>query len=173
MRKILFAIVVLFLIGAAFLAATKIVPGINLKKNVSGQGATNLQSVVQIDGTNLSLAQNGTVLPKTNSKDPVLFLSKNTKLKQGDKVTDPQTLFAVNIAAQIAKSDFSAAGIRLLDLGDVAVYNTQNAIAIFTSRKDLSAQIDSLQQVLAKAKIDATKISKIDLRYNLPVITFK
>lgn len=133
----------------------------------------NLDAVLQLEGTNLYLTKDGQILPKSDTKKPVLFLSKNFELPNDKKITDTQILYAAKIADQIARSDFDAATLRLLGTGDVAVYNSRNAIAIFSVSKDLNLQIDSLQRVLAESKIDATKIEKIDLRFDKPVVTFK
>ncbi|MEX2028336.1 MAG: FtsQ-type POTRA domain-containing protein [Candidatus Curtissbacteria bacterium] len=133
----------------------------------------NFEPSVQIEGTNLYLAANGQVTDSAGSKKPVLYLTKSIEIAKNQKITDNQTVYAAQIAAGLTKSDFTVASIRLLDARDIAVYSPQEAIAIFSSDKDLNLQIDSLQQVLAKARIDATKIAKIDLRFDKPVVTFK
>lgn len=133
----------------------------------------NFEPSVQIEGTNLYLAVNGQVTDSAGSQKPILYLTKSIAVAKNQKVTDKQTVYAAQIAAGLTKSDFNIASIRLLDSGEIAVYSPQDAIAVFSSDKDLNLQIDSLQQVLAKAKIDATKINKIDLRFDKPVITFK
>ncbi len=173
MRKILWAVVIVLIISVVSWTVVKIVPSINLKKDIAGVQTTNTEPVIQIEGTNLFLTENGQIITQSSSKKPLLYLDKSLKLTSGQKVTDPQILFAGKIAAGLAKSDFSVASIRLLPSADIAVYNPQNAIAVFSADKDAKNQIDSLQQVLAKAKIDAAKIVKIDLRFDQPVITFK
>lgn len=172
MRKILWAVIIVLIAIAVIFAAAKIIPSMNIKKSPSAQIA-NVEPSVQIEGTSLYLAENGQVLDRASSKKPLLYLDKNIKLAAGQKVTDQQALFAAKIAAGLSRSDFTVASIRLLDSPDIAVYSPQDAIAVFSSNKDANLQIDSLQQVLAKAKIDATKISKIDLRFDKPVIVFK
>ncbi len=82
-------------------------------------------------------------------------------------------IFEINLASQLSRSDFSVSSIRIIENQTVAAYNFQDAVALFSPNKSLALQVDSLQQVLAKAKIDATKIQKIDLRYDNPTIVFK
>ncbi len=172
MRKVLWAVFVVILAGLIYLGVTKIPKNFSFNKSAAVQNV-NVEPSVQIEGTNLYLAENGQVQDRSSSKKPLLYLDKSLKLAAGQKITDPQILFAAGVAAGLSKSDFSVASIRLLPSGDIAVYNPQNAIAVFSSGKDARNQIDSLQQVLAKAKIDAAKIVKIDLRFDQPVITFK
>ncbi|MBI2598847.1 hypothetical protein HYW40_01330 [Candidatus Curtissbacteria bacterium] len=173
MRKILWAVFIVFLIGVVSWAVVKIIPSLNLKKNIALVQTANAEPVVQIEGTNLYLSKDGKILDGVTAKLPVLFLPKDIKIAAGQMLTDPQVLFAAKIAGILEKSDFAAASVRLLDSHDIAVYNPQSAVAIFSQNKDLNLQIDSLQKVLAKAKIDATKIAKIDLRFDKPVVTFK
>jgi len=63
--------------------------------------------------------------------------------------------------------------VRITGHDDVAIYNQQGQLAIFSSKKDKEEQVDSLQQVISKAKIDSAKIAKIDLRFDKPVLVFK
>ncbi|MDO8487595.1 MAG: hypothetical protein Q7S45_04825 [Candidatus Curtissbacteria bacterium] len=172
MRKILWAVFTILLAGLIFFGLTKISKNFSFKKSAAVQ-SVNVEPVVQIEGTDLYLAENGEVVARSGSKKPLLYLDKNIKFAAGQKITQGQILFAAKIAAGLIKSDFTVATIRLLDSRDIAVYNPQDAIAVFSSNKDANLQIDSLQQVLAKAKIDATKIVKIDLRFDKPVIAFK
>ncbi len=172
MRKI-FLVIATVILGSLIIFGLAKTSNISLPKKSPPPQITNIEPAVQIEGTNLYLAENGQVLDRASSKKPLLYLDKNIKVQAGQKITDQQILFAVKIATGLTKSDFTAASIRLLDSRDIAVYSPQDAIAVFSSDKDANLQIDSLQQVLAKAKIDATKISKIDLRFDKPVIVFK
>ncbi len=163
-----------FLFLAVFLCSTFFVwQKLGPKQPTAKQQEASAEPVLHVDSSNLFLSPDGSVLGTATSAKPELFLLKDTKLALGQKVKDAQILFAANLAKQLVKSDFSVASLRLLDSGDIAVYNQLNAIAIFSQNKDLSSEVDSLQKVLAKAKIDATKILKIDLRFDQPVITFK
>ncbi|KKS04034.1 MAG: hypothetical protein UU56_C0011G0028 [Candidatus Curtissbacteria bacterium GW2011_GWA2_41_24] len=56
---------------------------------------------------------------------------------------------------------------------EVVIYNQQGQLAIFSSKKDKEVQVDSLQQVISKAKIESAKIAKIDLRFDKPVISYR
>lgn len=171
MRRIFILLLLAFFLAAAVLLVWQRQKPKVLSSSQNQTAAT--QAVLAVEGKNLYLSENGLVLDKSASSKPPLFLLKDTKLTPGQKVEDRQILFAVSLAEQLSKSDFSVAGVRLLESGDVAVYSPGDSIALFSENKDQSMQVDSLQRVLAKAKIDATKITKIDLRFDKPVITFK
>ena len=131
------------------------------------------QPVAKIEGTNLAVTKDGLIVENLKSGIPTLFLSKDQNTQAAGKIVDEKVLFALQVAASLAKSDFVPQNIRILDLGDVAVYGNYNIVAIFSSSKDADVQLDSLQSVLARSKIDAAKIAKIDLRFNNPSIIYK
>lgn len=44
---------------------------------------------------------------------------------------------------------------------------------IVSSQKDIRAQLDSLQLILLRAKIEGKKIKRVDLRFNKPVVVYE
>lgn len=130
--------------------------------------------LVDIDGSELSLTENGTALRKAKGKNlPKIFLSPETTPAENQLVTDSKILFALTLVKNLTKSDFTPAQVRFVNDVDIIVHSQLEATALFTTTKDAVSQVDSLQSVLSKAKIDATKISQIDLRFNKPVVTYK
>jgi len=131
-------------------------------------------SIVQIADSNLFLAKDGLVKEGSSlSGQPILFLPQELKPTSGQKITDKTTLLAIAIADNLSKSDFLPSNIRLMSSGEIAVYNQEGTVAIFSAEKKPDSQVDSLQQVLSKAKMETAKIIKIDLRFDNPVVTYK
>lgn len=130
------------------------------------------QPVVKIAQTIFSATESGEITKNEDPNNPTLYLPIE-KLEIGQKITDEITLMAIKIASQLSKSDLAVANIRLASDQNIAVYNYDGVVTIFSSKKDISRQLDSLQQVLSMAKIDATKIAKIDLRFDKPIVEFK
>jgi len=129
--------------------------------------------LAKIDGTNFLISSQNLVSTGSGAGLPVVFLADAIPLKVGTAIDDPQLLFVSHILSQLKDSDFSVSSIRVIDPGNIIVYNRENALVIFSSNQDLARQIGALQEVIAKSKIDATKIQKIDLRFDMPVIVFK
>lgn len=130
--------------------------------------------VAKIDGTDLLATAGGEVIKQqVTTSIPTIYLPGNVKAQQGTKLQDNETLFALNIASALLKSDFTPASIRIVGPVDIAVYSTNETVALFTTQMPVSSQVDSLQSILTKAKIDAAKIAKIDLRFDKPIIIFK
>lgn len=132
------------------------------------------QPVAKIEGTNLAATKDGWLIQAPQkSQIPTIFLSYDQNTQAVGKIIDKKVLYALNVAASLLKSDFVPQNIRILDPGDIAVYGNYGIVAIFSFSKDANWQLDSLQSVLARSKIDPTKIAKIDLRFDNPVIIYR
>src|SRR3989344_2266539 len=127
----------------------------------------------QIAQTDLQITKEGQVVKGQNSSLPTLYIPGDLKIEEGQKVEDKNIIFAASVADLVAKTDFHPASIRLLSKDEIALYETDQTVAIFSSRKSPDQQVDSLQQVLAASKIEGTKLAKIDLRFDKPTVTFK
>lgn len=129
---------------------------------------------VKIADSDIAITEQGLAIKDDFAGDlPQLYLSSNTNILAGTTVTDEKILFAAQTVNLLTKTDFSPQTVRILENGDVAVYDKDATVAIFSLNKKKEEQVDSLQQVLAAAKIDGAKIAKIDLRFAKPVVTFK
>lgn len=141
------------------------------------------EPIAKIDASELAITRDGQVSSNVSQNLPTIFLPSDLSakglsttealVKEGQKITDPAVLFALDLTALLAKSDFAAQNIRFVENRDVAVYNTKGTIALFSTQKGAQKQVDSLQALLAKAKIDPDKIAKIDLRFDKPTIVNK
>lgn len=153
------------------------IESINVKKVYPSQIDLDIksqQAVAKKEGTDIALTANGLVVKNTpNLQIPTIYLTQAQSAQTLGKITDKNTLFALNMAASLLKSDFTPQNIRILDQGDIAIYGNYAIVAIFSPIKDANLQLDSLQSVLARSKIDAAKITKIDLRFDNPIVIYK
>ncbi|KKQ88312.1 MAG: hypothetical protein UT12_C0022G0003 [Candidatus Curtissbacteria bacterium GW2011_GWC2_38_9] len=132
------------------------------------------EPVVKIEGTNFMLTDDGQVTEGISQKDnPIIFLPPEVKVVLGQKISDPTAIFAIQTTSKLLKSDFLPVNVRIVGNDEVVIYNQQGQLAIFSSKKDKEVQVDSLQQVISKAKIESAKIAKIDLRFDKPVISYR
>ena len=104
---------------------------------------------------------------------PTIFLPNNFELNVSQRLDDKNILFALEIIDNLLKSDFVPTTVRIVDEDQIAVYSNKDILVIFSTSKNPIEQVDSLQLILAEAKIDATKIDKIDMRFEKPVISSK
>ena len=132
------------------------------------------EPVVKIEGTMFMLTEDGQVTEGISQKDnPIIFLPPEIKVVLGQKISDPTAIFAIQATSKLLKSDFLPVNVRIVGNDEVAIYNQQGQLAVFSSKKGVDRQIDSLQQVISKAKIESAKIAKIDLRFDKPVISYR
>jgi len=130
--------------------------------------------LVKLGDKNIYITENGLVLEGQNQGNlPTIFFDKEPELKPGEKIEDDTVVFALSLISQIGKTEFVATSIRILNPAVISVYNRESQAVIFTSEKDAGRQVDSLQLILSESKIDPSKIEKIDLRFEKPVITYK
>lgn len=130
-------------------------------------------AVLKLADTDLALSDEGLVIAATGSNLPVLFLEQNKKVNRGQKIDDQVVKFTISLAKNLAKTDYTPVNVRILSSIEIAVYNSNGTIAIFSSQKPQEIQVDSLQTLLSQAKIDANKIAKVDLRFDKPIVTNK
>lgn len=150
---------------------------VSLNKKLPSKLAIDVKAkvpVAKIDGTDLLASADGLVIKQQAQVPiPTIYLPGNIKAAQGARFTQNNILSALDITAALLKSDFTPSSVRIVGPEDIAVYSTNETVALFTTRMSTSGQVDSLQSILTKAKIDAAKIAKIDLRFDKPIIVFK
>lgn len=129
--------------------------------------------ILKIEGTSLFVDSQHYIKESTIAARIPSVFALDTKLAKDKQVTDKSLLFAVSIAEGLKNSDFILSQLRQITDGNIIAYNTDNAYAIFSSNIDATSQLNSLQKVLAKSKIDATKLEKIDLRFDKPIVVLK
>lgn len=131
--------------------------------------------VVRIPDSNLAIDSQGKVAQiKTESKNlPTLDFAGLKEIKLGQKMDSKEIIFALKLAEFLKKTDYAVQSIRVVDAATIAAYARDDLVAIFSQDKEMLIQVDSLQQVLARTKIEQPKISKIDLRFDKPVVEYK
>lgn len=171
MKKLLMALVVILVLVVSALGVLQLQK--SKKVSPAQQNPTPSPSpVVKIDGTNLAITlQNKVVASQENL--PVLYLPQTGSIVAGQTVEDKEIIFATKLTNLLTKTDFQPRAIRIISAREIVIYDAFGKIAVTTAEKEANLQVDSLQQTLAAAKIDGDKITKIDLRFEKPVITFK
>ncbi|MCR4324959.1 MAG: hypothetical protein NUV69_04715 [Candidatus Curtissbacteria bacterium] len=134
---------------------------------------TSPSAVLKVEGTNLQIDELGLVTEGAANNLPTLFVASKAALAPGAKTQDETVLTAAALAKFLQKSDFDMQNLRVIDQNEIAAYDAGQTMVIFSTKKPAGEQVDSLQQVLAKARIKGDKIAKIDLRFDKPVITYR
>lgn len=121
-----------------------------------------------------SLTEDGYVIKTSEGSNlPKVYLPQEIAVAENTKIEDSKVVFALSLVKNLLKSDFTPTQVRFVDNADIIIYSQAEASAMFTINRDAVEQVDSLQSVLSKARIDASKISQIDVRFDKPVVTYK
>jgi len=121
-----------------------------------------------------SITEDGYIIKTTKGSTlPKVYLPQEIAIAENTKIEDSKVIFALSLVKNLLKSDFTPTQVRFVDNADIIIYSQVEASAAFTVNRDASQQVDSLQSVLSKARIDASKISQIDVRFDKPVLTYK
>lgn len=135
---------------------------------------TSQPPVANIEGTNYQISKNGVVWEKSSQNTlPVIFLPSEVSVNLDKNIEDKRVLTALDITSSLLKSDYVPKSIKFIANFDIVIYDANEIAVVFSSEKGTTEQVDSLQLMLSKAKIDEKKITKIDLRFDKPVISAK
>lgn len=172
MKKIIGALLIIIII-----ATTAVFLIFKTKQNKTQPQSKNTSQeipvVAQIASSDFAVNLEGNIVPRESNDYIQLFLPQETSPQAGQKLEDPTSTFAIELAGLLKKSDFHATSIRIIAQDNILVYDQKQTIAYFSAQKDPREQVNTLQRVLAEARIDDDKIDKIDLRFENPVISEK
>ena len=118
------------------------------------------------------LDKEGVVLEKSEKQPdlPLLVIKNNPNLKIGDNFNESEIKKIIEILYGLKTNLIEASVFRLLSDQAVEVLLKNKTQVLFASQKEISFQLDSLQLIFNRAKIEGKEIKKIDLRFDKPVI---
>jgi len=61
---------------------------------------------------------------------------------------------------------------KIISIREVRVWLENDFLCLFNLTKDVNEQLDSLQLISSRAKIEGKQITRIDLRFDKPVIAY-
>lgn len=117
------------------------------------------------------LGQDGTILEKTDKIEglPLVLIEKDPNLNVGQRFEQGSSIIIpLLMDLKLHVIDFKI--IRIISLREIEVWLQGQTLVLFNGEKDLGSQLDSLQLILSRSKIEGKSIKKIDLRFSKPVI---
>ena len=118
------------------------------------------------------LDKDGFVLEKTEQSNglPLILIKKDPNLEIGQVFkygeNQPLSILLIGLRMHLIESKV----IRLVSPREIEVWLENKLLVLFNGEKDVNFQLDSLQLILSRAKIEGKTIKKIDLRFDKPVI---
>ena len=99
---------------------------------------------------------------------PILSVSLSKEPKIGEKIVGID--FAINLLSKLKEESFEVTEAEMVNSSNINVYLKEGSQIKFSSDKDLSWQVSSLQLILTQAKIEGENLKLVDLRYDKPVV---
>lgn len=85
----------------------------------------------------------------------------------------PELVWTTNLLKKMETDSFEPKKTQIISAFNIEVVLAQELLVIFTSKKEIDFQLDSLHFIFSRAKIEGRKIKKIDLRFDKPVVIYE
>lgn len=114
----------------------------------------------------------GILLERTNNPGnlPLIFLPHDINQDLGTKIQEELILTAIQILYGSKLRLLEPESARLVSEKAIEVRLKEDLQVLFSTKKEVKAQLDSLQFILKRAKIEGKRLERIDLRFDKPVI---
>lgn len=118
--------------------------------------------------------RDGVILAKEKKSDlPLVLVTTTIEAKIGERINQDELLKAVELLADLRLNLLEPKLVRLLSGRSMEVWFKDNITSVFSGKKNLKNQLDSLQLIFSRAKIEGRKIKRVDLRFDKPVVTYE
>lgn len=118
--------------------------------------------------------QEGVLVEKTNNAPdfPLLFLKELPDLAVGNKFEEGVAKDTITILVDLQWRLLKPRLAKIVSEREIEVWLEDDVQVLFSAKKDLKIQLDSLQLIFSRAKIEGEKLKRIDLRFDKPVLTY-
>jgi len=127
-----------------------------------------------LSGTFYLLDQQGVVLEKVSeSKNlPLILVSNDPQLNFGDQIEKEEIMKTIDLLSGLRLRLINPKITKIISLREVRVWLENDLLCLFNFTKDIDEQLDSLQLISSRAKIEGKQIKRIDLRFDKPVVAY-
>jgi len=149
---------------------------IKIKKNLPSRVDFNLtsrQPQVAISGEKFHLVDfQGVVIEKseTSGEYPLIFLEPEMNLKVGEKFNQKEVLETIEAIVGLRLRLIEPKLAKIISFSSVDIWLKDDTQLIISLKKEISSQLDSLQLIYQRAKIEGKKLKQIDVRFDKPII---
>lgn len=108
----------------------------------------------------------------SSSAIPVVKIFLNEEVKIGDRLEEKRIKTALAIIKELQIWQIKVREIGLVGLESIPVRLQDQTLVIFSSHKDVQAQVASLQAIITRHRMEKRGARQIDLRYTKPVVKY-
>ncbi len=158
------------------LQVRKAVVAVGIKLTLADQATASASledESISLSGDFYLIDNQGVVLDKTtDSQDlPLIILGSDPFLVKGD-VFDDSVRKTVELFSGLRLRLLETLLIEISSLREAKIRLKDSVLVLFNLTKEIENQLDSLQLILSRSKIEGKQIKKIDLRFDKPVIGY-
>lgn len=129
---------------------------------------------VAISGEKFHLVdEQGVVIEKSDAPGdyPLIFISSEVNLPIGEKFSQKEILKTIEIIVDLKLRLIEPKLAKIVSPSYVDIWLKDDTRIIISLKKEVVPQLDSLQLIYKRAKIEGNKLKQIDLRFDKPIIT--
>lgn len=119
----------------------------------------------------------GVIISKTANPQPenlpLIFVNEPINLREGEKFNTEEIVGLINLLNELRLYLFQPRSARLLSSQNGQVNLKNGEEVLFSLKKELKIQLDSLQLIFSRSKIEGRNIKRVDLRFDKPVVTYE
>lgn len=120
------------------------------------------------------LDEDGVLVKKVDKSDlPLILLKEQPVLNIGQKITDEKIIQTIRFLTNLRLNLFEPKIARLFSSYSLEIWLKEGIVVFFSLKKEIQPQVDSLQMILSRAKIEGKVIGKIDLRFDKAVVNYE
>ncbi len=142
----------------------------------STESAKEKESETNLSGVFYLVDEQGVVLEKANEAKglPLILINYDPGLNFGDQIKEDKIIKTIEILLGLKLRLIEPRIARVTSFKKIEVWLDNNLLVLFNLEleKGIDEQLDSLQLISSRAKIEGKQIKKIDLRFNKPVIAY-
>ena len=126
---------------------------------------------ISLSGNFYLIDNQGIILEKTNQDNglPLIIIDSDPFLSEGE-IFDDAVRKAIELLLGLRLRLLETLLVQINSSRQVEVRLKNSTLILFNLNKDTEEQLDSLQLILSRSKIEGKQIKKIDLRFDKPVI---
>jgi len=150
---------------------------VKIKKNLpSGINffLTTRQPQVAINGDKFHLVDEfGVVIEKKDTPGdyPLVFFDPPANLKIGDQFSQPEILKTISVIIGLKLRLIEPKFAKIISDTQIEIQLKDDIQTIFSLKKEVIVQLDSLQLILSRAKIEGRTLGRVDLRFDKPIVS--
>lgn len=122
----------------------------------------------------LVVDEEGFLLEKVNeTKLSVILVEQKINLNVGEKIVEKEIIWAVNLLKYLKLRSLMSKTAKIVSPRQIEVELDDGLSVIFSSLKEVDFQLDSLQLIFSRSKIEGRNLKQIDLRFDKAVVIYE